>query len=177
MQNEIHFMLHKQIPHNHEFYFWGNPETNTDFKKRLELYCEHAHPYSDSLLFEHEITQFVAIFSPDELEKFDFISRQLSHLKTIRTTSPLDFQSIWLEIFPAHVSKGHTAKWLCDFLRIERAHSFAIGNDYNDLDLLDWANFSYVVKNAPFSLQKTYQVTDSNENNGFSKAIRKEIGF
>jgi hydroxymethylpyrimidine pyrophosphatase-like HAD family hydrolase len=166
-------MLHKQIPDNHAFYFWGNPETNPDFKKRIELYQEHAFPFTDELSFDHEVTQFVAIFSPKELEKFHKISDRIINLKTIRTTSPLDYQSIWLEIFPTHVSKGHTAQWLCDYLKIEQAKSFAIGNDYNDLDLLEWTNYSYVVENAPQELKKRYNVTASNNEDGFAAAINQ----
>jgi hypothetical protein len=171
IQENVHFMMHKQIPDNHAFYYWGNPETNDDFFRRLMLYQKYAEPYTNSLDINHEITQFVAIFPPDELTKFEKIRGKISNTNKIRTTSPLDYQSVWLEIFPQNVSKGLAAKWLCDYLSIHPLFSLAVGNDYNDIDLLDWATYSFITANAPQDLKDKYNRTDSNEDDGFTKAI------
>ncbi len=99
------------------------------------------------------------------------LKAKLPELKVIRATSPLDGESAWIEIFPAHVSKGHTAQWLCDFLKIDKESSLAIGNDYNDYDMLEWAEKSYVVQNAPQDLLERYKVIPSNDKDGVATVL------
>jgi hydroxymethylpyrimidine pyrophosphatase-like HAD family hydrolase len=48
----------------------------------------------------------------------------------------------------------------------------AVGNDYNDLDLLEWADHAYVVGNAPAELRARYTAVASNEEGGFSAAVK-----
>ncbi len=49
--------------------------------------------------------------------------------------------------------------------------TMAIGNDYNDLDLLDWAAQSFVVDNAPVDLKCRFQQVGSNNNGGVAEAV------
>jgi hydroxymethylpyrimidine pyrophosphatase-like HAD family hydrolase len=54
--------------------------------------------------------------------------------------------------------------------------SFSLGNDYNDLDLLEWSGNSYVVENAPqdedsFSLGNDYNDLDLLEWSGNSYVV------
>ena len=77
----------------------------------------------------------------------------------------------WLEIFPAHVSKSQAAQWLRHELASHHGASMALGNDYNDSDLLAWADTGFVVKSAPESLKAHHtQVSDPREA-GFSEAF------
>jgi hydroxymethylpyrimidine pyrophosphatase-like HAD family hydrolase len=47
----------------------------------------------------------------------------------------------------------------------------AVGNDYNDRDLLEWAHQAYVVANAAASLKRRYTVVASNDDQGFAQAM------
>ena len=76
-----------------------------------------------------------------------------------------------MEIFPLHISKAYGAEWLCKHLEIDSKCSLVIGNDYNDLDLLEWGKHPYVVANAPKELRDSYQVAKSVDESGFSHAI------
>jgi hydroxymethylpyrimidine pyrophosphatase-like HAD family hydrolase len=62
---------------------------------------------------------------------------------------------------------------LCKQLGISADNSFVIGNDYNDIDLLEWGKHSYVVENAPHELRDKYQLTESVINDGFALAVEK----
>lgn len=170
--NHLDFMIHKEIPNNHAFYYWSKSDSNPDFQKRIEYYKSHSSPYREEAVFDHEITQFVVIFQPEQLGLFHTIRNQISALKTIRTTSPLDHRSIWLEIFPKHISKGHAAEWLCRKLHINRSQTVSIGNDYNDIDMLRWTKRSFVVENAPADLKKEFQRTRSNQEDGFASVMK-----
>ena len=166
---KVDFMVHKEIPLNHEFYYYHSDENNIGFNNRIEIYKNYAIPIS-KISKDFKATQFVVII-PNDIILFDRISKKLNDVNVIRTTSPINDNHIWLEIFPKNVSKGHSALWLINKLEIELKHLVALGNDYNDIDLLEIAGSSFVVENAPTDLKNKYNVVKSNNNCCFSDAI------
>jgi hypothetical protein len=46
-----------------------------------------------------------------------------------------------------------------------------LGNDYNDLDLLEWSAASFVVANAPDALRNRFAAVASNNKCGVAEAI------
>ncbi|MBN2018076.1 MAG: HAD family phosphatase [Candidatus Cloacimonetes bacterium] len=173
-EHNIDYMIHKPVPENHKFHYQKFGKDNHDFDKRFSFYADCGKPLPSH---QHDIenaSQVLAII-PDQVERFEIIKNTLSCLKVIRTTSPIDHQSLWIEIFPQNVSKGHAAEWLCNHLNIAREYTIGIGNDYNDLDLLEWTAHSYVVENAPEELRKRFKVTASNQSSGFAKVINEWV--
>lgn len=171
LQNEVDFMVHEIIPDNHKFYYWSHHDL-PDFRRRIKLYRDFAQPL-ELPEAPSKVAQILAVLKEKEFTKFQNIQKQLPYVKVIRATSPLDHSSIWLEVFPKNVSKGKTAKWLCKSLQISQKNTIGIGNDYNDIDLLEWTAKSFIVKNAPQELQQKYQVVPSNQADGFAAVIRK----
>jgi hydroxymethylpyrimidine pyrophosphatase-like HAD family hydrolase len=102
----------------------------------------------------------------------DQIKVNLNDFNVIKTTSPFDGQTMWIEIFPLCVSKGKSAAWLAQTLGIDRKHTVAVGNDYNDEDLLEWTGNAFVVENGPDDLKQRFSVVSSNNNDGVSDAIK-----
>lgn len=171
-KHKVDFMLHDPIPGNHRFHYVRSRNDNEDFELRLGLYQD----FCKELDTKPKIaSQFIAIFKPDELKRFETVKNEIDGLQIIRATSPLDHQSIWLEVFPKGVSKGHSAKWLCNILNINREKTLGIGNDFNDLDLLRFTSESYVVNNAPDELKNKFSVVDSNQKDGFAQCIMKSL--
>ncbi len=177
---QIDFMIHEPIPDNHRFVYYKNEKNNPDFINRCELYKDFCSPIKYKNANFKEACQIIAIIPEDILlfEKTKYkINHKIKNIKIIRTTSPLDGKSIWIEIFPLEVSKGNAVKYLCKILKINSSHTLGIGNDYNDLDLLHWTTHSYVVANAPIYLKNKFDVSESNLNSGFTKAVKKKISF
>lgn len=168
--HQADFMVHHPVPDNHRFVYWGNPEGNEDFNKRIQLYRSFADAYGISASFPATAAQIIAILS-DDTGQFGLIKAGLGDYQVTRTTSPLDHRSIWMEIQPRDTHKGSAASWLCSHLGIDRAESVGIGNDYNDLDLLDFTAHSYLLSNAPAELQDRYRPGPANDDSGFSKAV------
>ena len=166
-------MIHKPIPENHKFISFSSGRNNPDFIRRTNIYKNFLLPQSSPSEFG-KACQLLAILPSDPF-LFDKIQKKLSGVKVIRATSPLDKNSIWLEVFPEDVSKGATAKWLCNKENINPKYSVGIGNDYNDVDLLKFTECSFVVENAPEDLKKQYEITSSYMSNGFSNAIEQVI--
>ena len=169
---KIEFMIHDPIPENHRFHYFGTGSDNPDFIRRLEYYREFATPASESTFRYCEACQIVAV-EPDggEHSSYEYIANSLGTLTVIRTTSPIDGESTWIEIFPLSVSKSLAAEWLRLEHGVPTKQIMAVGNDYNDLDLLTWAHNSYVVGNAPEELKSRFQSVGSNLQNGFSEAV------
>ncbi len=171
---KLDFMLHDPIPHNHRFAYYGSGDGNQDFFRRINIYREFAtrgNPLDPQF---HEACQIVVVEPPGGSGNlYEHLKSQLVPLKVIRTTSPTDGQSTWIEIFPGSVSKAHGAEWLRTLHSIPLKAALAIGNDYNDLDLLSWAPSRYVVDNAPDELKRLYSNVRSGKHNGFTEAVER----
>jgi len=174
IESSLDFMLHLPIPENHRFFYHNTGSAPFDFMARLRRYREFATPLNVSDRDYGQSCQFVAITGNDT-GPYHAIREYFEHLRVIRTTSPLDGDSIWIEIFPRSVSKSLAAQWLCDRLQIPAHEVLGIGNDYNDIDLLEWASSAVVVSNAPAELRSCFEVTGSNMENGFTQAVYVRI--
>jgi len=172
--HNIDYMIHKPVPENHRFHYQKFSTENNDFDRRFSYYKDYGSPLTSNEKNIEKASQVLAVI-PEDIEKFEMIRRLLPDLRVIRTTSPIDHTSLWIEIFPKNVSKGHAAEWLCAHLDIPREETFSIGNDYNDIELLEWTAHSYVVENAPEELKNRFKNTASNQCSGFSKMIREKI--
>ncbi len=175
IEQQTDFMVHHTVPHNHRFIYFGDTQANSDFARRLQLYKEHAQKFVSLKHMPQKSAQIIAIFSND-LQRFNTVKKGLNDYQVTRTTSPLDGKSIWMEIYPPHVSKGESAGWLCKHLQINPAYSLGIGNDFNDISLLDFTRHSYIVANAPEEMQQEYRLTSSNNEDGFYVAIQDCMG-
>ena len=170
----IDFMIQKPIPNNHHFVYSQTGNQNPDFFRRIKNYKRFAQPFTSEPEKFGDACQFVVIIRKD-ISVYEKIKKNLSQFKVIRTTSPLDGNSIWVEIFPQTVSKGLASEWLCQRLECDPAAIVGIGNDYNDIDLLNWTQHSFVVENAPHELKQKFEITDSNVNSGFTKVVQKKF--
>ena len=60
-----------------------------------------------------------------------------------------------------------------DGLGIDKRRIVSVGNDYNDLDLLEWTDTSYVVGNAPQDLKNRFTGVASNDSGGVAEAAQR----
>lgn len=169
LKQGINFMLHKAVPHNHQFYYYHNGVIAADFQRRLDLYSRFAEKFEHNNL--KEASQFLVIL--EEQKKFAQLKEKMQNVKVVRATSPLDMKSIWMEIFHQEVSKSFGCQWLCDYLGIKQDETVSFGNDYNDEDMLQWTARSFIVGNGVDELKQKYTITNSNDDNGFAEALKK----
>jgi hypothetical protein len=170
--NKVDFMLHYPIPENHHFVYHSTGKENPDFFRRIEIYKAFAEPMYLSVETFGAACQFIAII-PRDVDLYQKIAQHFPDVKVIRATSPLDHTSIWIEIFPKDVSKGKAAQWLCEHLNLDASNSLGIGNDYNDIDLLNFTAKSYIVGNAPEDLKKIYPVCGHHNESAFTEVVKR----
>lgn len=167
---QLDFMLHDPIPDNHCFQYRCFSALNPDFARRLQLYQDVARPFQPGE--NSEACAALAIVPEAETARyFEQLQAALPDLSIIRATSPLDLRSGWLEIFPGHISKSQAAERLSQMLGIQEHMAF--GNDYNDQDLLGWAQRAFVVADAPETLRQRFEVVARPSEAGFSQALRR----
>lgn len=178
---QLDYMVHKPIPETHCFVYRSHGTENPDFFRRIDLYKKYA-----LLLNKNEMlkgfgksTQILSII-PQKLNNsmsdiIKKIRRDLAQFSVVPATSPLDNKSLWIEVFNKKVSKSKAASFLVKKLEVKKENLFAIGNDYNDMDLLQWSGKGYIVENAIEELKGFFDMVPSNNNCGVSAAIGKCI--
>ncbi|MCF8044333.1 MAG: Cof-type HAD-IIB family hydrolase [Desulfarculaceae bacterium] len=175
----LDYMVHRPFPDSKYFLYRSRGSENPDFQSRLGLYDNVCAPLDgrNSLASFGRATQLIAILpvSGNNGRTIEHIRRFLPGYSVITATSPLDRMSLWVEVFPAGVSKSSAAGFIADHLEIERADTVAVGNDYNDRDLLEWAGTGYVVENAPPDLRQIFETVPSNNRHGVSVAVSRSI--
>lgn len=173
----LDFMIHDPLPDNHGFVYDHPSGCNTDFMTRVGYYENHCRVLDLNGNACGPSSQFIAMVRNGRgLQVFSDLKQRLPGFNVIKTTSPFDGKTLWIEVFPENVSKGSAVLWLASELGIDRKNIAAVGNDYNDEALLDVAAKAYVVENAPDDLKQRYVVVAANDRNGVSHAVREAFG-
>ncbi len=166
---ELDYMIHFPIPDNHRF-FYRRRRGHPDFERRVVHYAPYAQELAESDLDGFGATQLLAIGDRDHLYPRIF-DRLDGKFAVIRATSPLDGESIWMEIFPPGVDKGSGVADLCRDMGIDQKNVLAIGNDYNDIHMLEWAGSAAVVAGSPAALTAGFTLVPSAEEGGAAHAL------
>ncbi|WP_430813355.1 HAD hydrolase family protein [Carboxylicivirga sp. RSCT41] len=154
-QFHVEYTLHHPIPENHLFFHPEGNDPHPDFERYLEFNHPHAEVINGSVP-ELDYTQTLA-FIPD-IDTYKAIEKQLSGVKVVRATSPIDGVSIWMECFNTEVSKANGILEVCRLEGVDAINVSAIGNDYNDLDMLTTFKRTFVVGNAPDDLKRRFTI-------------------
>lgn len=171
------FKVSRELPDNHNFAWWESYDC-----PELKRYVEHHKKFGDAVKIDPEksfISSQLLMFFPRESNQFELFKEKIllafPELSVIRTTSPLNPDYTWMEIFPNGVSKAHGIEDICRITGIDRENTLGIGNDFNDLEMLDYTHHSYVVDNAPEELKIKYLISLAHYDDGFSHAVNKHL--
>ncbi|MBX4268310.1 Cof-type HAD-IIB family hydrolase [Clostridium estertheticum] len=82
----------------------------------------------------------------------------------------------YLEIMPNNVSKTSAIEILMRKFNIQKSEIIAVGDNYNDIDMIEFAGIGVAMGNAPDKVkQYADYVTLSNDNDGVAQAIEKFV--
>ncbi|HXO38100.1 MAG TPA: HAD-IIB family hydrolase, partial [Candidatus Acidoferrum sp.] len=83
-----------------------------------------------------------------------------------------------LDILNQECSKGHALKRWAEERGIPREQVMAIGDNHNDLEMLEFAGVAVVMGNASHDLKQSgWMVTGSNEESGVAQAVEEILGL
>ena len=171
---DVDFMVHDPIPENHRFGF-VRARACVDFERRVARYEAFAvdRTSAQADTWHREACQLVAVHERQRDDVLPQVRARLPDLTVVRTTSPLDHDSVWIEVFPASVSKSQACAWLAARHDMGPADVAAIGNDTNDLDMLHWAGRSFAVGNAHPALHGAFERVAGHADDGFADAVAR----
>jgi hydroxymethylpyrimidine pyrophosphatase-like HAD family hydrolase len=171
------FKVSDCFPDNHNFFWWMN-EKCPEIERYIEVHSKMGRSEEIVPGQMYNSSQLL-LFFPNNSNRFDVVKKELleqfSEISIIRTTSPLNADWIWMEIFPKGISKAHGIAEICEIRGISQKETLGIGNDFNDLEMLDFTHLSYVVHNSPEELKNRYLISLPHHENGFSHAVKKHL--
>jgi hydroxymethylpyrimidine pyrophosphatase-like HAD family hydrolase len=98
------------------------------------------------------------------------------HITVLRTEYPLRDLSI-VDVLNHDSSKGHAVERWARHRGIAREQVMAIGDNYNDVEMLAFAGLPFIMGNASEELRsRGWPVTLSNDENGVAAAIEQVLG-
>jgi hydroxymethylpyrimidine pyrophosphatase-like HAD family hydrolase len=173
IERGLDFMIHDPIPENHTFVHYSSGNANLDFVQRCERHPGMCAPW-DGVSPISSASQFLIIDGRHDSRKlYEELVAMFPAMSLIRATSPIDHRSAWIEIFAPSVAKSLAAAWVGERVGASPKNVLAVGNDFNDLDLLHWAGTPFVVANAPADLRAVFPSVAECRGSGFSEAVER----
>lgn len=109
-------------------------------------------------------------------EDLDFRNELYERLKAYANINVVSSHFSNIEITSAHASKGNALNFLANYLNLDTDKIFAIGDNDNDISMLQNAGFSVAMDNASEHVKShSNAVTDHHDMDGFAKAIDKYV--
>ncbi len=172
---DVDFMIHSPIPDNHHFEYFQASKPCVDSLKRIAHYKDFARLHQGE--YRGSASQFLSVVGAEKEHLVEHAIENLPDLSIIRATSPLDHKSVWIEIFPQGIDKGYACRKVIRKLAFKTEEVLTIGNDYNDLAMLESFTDSFVVANAPQELQDRFKVVATDREDGFTEMLTKYFDF
>lgn len=155
-----------------------NPEEFTEgvnpfasMSKRLALHTDFRIIQNVETIMNNEV-KVVNVMFPNMDEKVLLSIR--NEVGNISGVDVLRGSQITLDIIKKNVSKGEALLEYANKLGIKSHEIVAIGDGENDISMLSVVGFSVTLENGDERLKKmAHMITESNENSGVSKALKK----
>lgn len=174
MERDLNFHAFWPVPENHHLWYHRGSQTCEEFERYFAFHNSWALPLPESGRIESGLCQFLVVIPGDENRYIQMkaeIEKICPGIRVIRSSSPLNTGYIWLEIFHREVSKGNGVWHLCTELNISPVETLGVGNDYNDLDLLEFTEHSFLTDNAPEVLKESFSLLPTNEEDAFAHVV------
>lgn len=121
-------------------------------------------------------TDDLSFLKNEILSKFD-VSVTLIQKKGYYKDKIIDKEYEYLDITPLHIGKGYALEYLSHFLNVPVSEVMAIGDNINDIDMIQMSGTSATLSDSYEEVKKVagYVTTNTSENAGFAEAVYKFI--
>ena len=148
---------------------WMEGEHCADFHRRLDYYKDFSRRVASPDMPSSEVIGFVQPHIADKVIA-GLIEITGDQYSIIRATSPIDYRTVWIEVFPRGVNKGPAREYLRNRLDVLPERTAAVGNDWNDIHMLRWASRAFAAANSPEELLCEFENVPSNNNGAVAAA-------
>jgi Cof subfamily protein (haloacid dehalogenase superfamily) len=174
-ENDIYYhyyfqdtMIARRLDYSSKFYYEKNKELPKE--ERIDIIIDDSEQTLKSC--GDLITKFVII--DKDVEKVDrvreIIEKRLLGVETTKSDTNI------LEVMKEGVNKKRALEFVCSYLGIDPKEIMAIGDNENDLQMIEFAGLGVAMENAIEELKKIADfVTQSYEDDGVAKAIEKFV--
>jgi Cof subfamily protein (haloacid dehalogenase superfamily) len=80
-----------------------------------------------------------------------------------------------VDVCATHTTKGTTLARLAELYGVNRSEVMAVGDNFNDREMLEWAGTGVVMGNATEEMKRGLPVTGTNDEAGLAQAIQQYI--
>lgn len=173
----------------YEIYFNGKCYMNNESYSKFD--AEHVPPHIHALLkdFIKPVSDLQSFIDGQGIEKLNILSltseERIELEEKINKTCTVAFASSFpiikgangnLEMTDTNATKGFAVKGLCNALNIDGSNVMCFGDGENDCSMLSFADYSFAMRNGSDYAKNTAKFsTDTNDNAGVAKAIRKYV--
>lgn len=167
-ENNIHISLYKDNEwYIEEMDYWAKQESEiTNIIPKISDF--------NDLIEEWEIegtgpNKILCMANPDEI---NFLKKNI----TATDLNIYPSKPTYLEIMPTNASKTSAINILQKKFNVEESEIIAMGDNYNDIDMLEYAGLGIAMGNAPDDVKKyANDVTLTNNEDGVAEALKKYI--
>ncbi len=145
---------------------------------RKGYWLRNRHLISRSVPLEEALTEdpIQVMFSGDvgQMREIAVAVRQQDHGVTVLLTEYVHRDFSLLDITDATATKGRALAWRAAQLGLTAADVMAVGDNFNDVDMLEFAGTAVVMGNAADELKtRGWHVTTPNDDAGLARAIER----
>ncbi len=169
-------IVYESMPAGWRFFY----DRNTAASEALSLYTqsqpERAVEVNDLLSDTMEDPSVVGAVGLESciMEAVEAVRAQLPEANVVPEYSTWYPGNAWIYAFPKKASKGIALRKVTEHLRIAREEVMAVGDNLNDLDMLEYAGLGVAMENSPDAVKRVADfVTGSNDNHGLVHAIER----
>ncbi|MED0677134.1 MULTISPECIES: Cof-type HAD-IIB family hydrolase [Aneurinibacillus] len=142
-----------------------------DVQRMYAKYLAQPKLIQDMLTVEDKLVKFTLFGTDEQLNKaYDEFAAMNLPVRTLRSGPS------YIDIIDKATSKGAALSNLAEYLNISLADTIAIGNYYNDLDMITMAGIGVAVANAPEDVkEKADLIVASNNESGVAEALQRLV--
>jgi Cof subfamily protein (haloacid dehalogenase superfamily) len=138
-------------------------------KKMYQKFMLHPKLVADVQKLDRCIVKFTVYDKPEvvDLVEKDWTNINMS-LHMIRSGDR------FIDVMHQEATKGNALRQLANLLKVDRSQIIAIGNYYNDIEMIKFAGMGIAMENAPQAVKETADdITASNNEDGVYAALEK----
>ena len=124
-----------------------------------------------------DIIEVICVVPTADLHRnAEMFERRLNGKVKAIVVTTADWRRAFIGLTSPDVSKREPLRFLAEQKKIDRTEIIAIGDNYNDLEMLEFAGVGVVMENAVPALKRMgFHITASNDEDGVAKALEKFV--